>query len=209
MSCLLPSFSFHTTFCFVRHFLVLVVVSPRLARSLSLFLSLCVCVCVSLPSCFSTRFLLFIFTYIYFSSSSSSSLSSSFYALSCGLQILEILFFIFFSLPHTLFQREKRVFPDVDFACILLLACLQLGMRVPLEFVEKSNENKRRAALSHILICLSLSLLWIQFVWMTLWRWCTSVSERERGIMLLFVVVSQEKLDKRSTTTITITIIKH
>lgn len=133
----------------------------RLA-SRSLFLSLCqcVCVCVCLPSCFSTRFLLFIFTYIYFFSSSYSSLSSSsVYALSCGLQILEILFFIFFSLPHTLFQREKRVFPDVDFACILLLACLQLGMRVPLEFVEKSNENKRRAALSHILICLSLSLI--------------------------------------------------
>lgn len=32
-------------------------------------------------------------------------------------------------------------------------------MRVPLEFVEKSNENKRRAALSHILICLSLSFV--------------------------------------------------
>lgn len=157
-------FRFTHTFCFVRHFLVLVVFSPCISRSLSSSHSVSVYVC--LPSCFSTRFLLFIFTYIFFSSSSSSSLSlsSSFYALSCGLQILEILFFIFFSLPYTLFQREKRVFPDVDFACILLLACLQLGMRVPLEFVEKSNENKRRAALSHILICLSLSLSFVDSI---------------------------------------------
>lgn len=175
-------------FVFVSHtHFVLFATSLSLSLSclaLSLPLCQCVCVCVCLPSCFSTRFLLFIFTYIYFSSSSYSSLSSSssVYALSCGLQILEILFFIFFSLPHTLFQREKRVFPDVDFACILLLACLQLGMRVPLEFVEKSNENKRRAALSHICdLCLSLSYLWIQFVWMTLWRWCLSVSETQRG----------------------------
>lgn len=196
VSCLLPSFSFHT------HIFVLFATSlslscclcyshcTRASLSLPLPLPLCVRACVCLrvfPPDFCCLFLL--------TSSSSPHhplrlRRSRFTRSLVGYKFLKFFSsYFFFTHRRTLFQREKRVFPDVrqaGSACMLLLACLQLGMRVPLEF-EKSNENKTG---TH---SLSISLMWIQFVDDIVKVVCVLWSER--GVCTMLFGVSQEKLN--------------
>lgn len=79
---------------------------------------------------------------------------------------------------------------------MLLLACLQLGMRVPLEF-EKSNENKTRThSLSSSSSKQHISLMWIQFVDDIVKVVC--VVERERGMYAVWGFSGKTKLKHTS-----------
>lgn len=194
MSCLLPSFSFHThiLFCSPLPCPCRAVSPTPIARErLSPCVAVCVCACVCLrvfPPDFCCLFLL---------TSPPSHRRRRFTRSLVGYKFLKF-FSSFFSRTH--FSSGKNEFFQTSgwqalagSACILLLACLQLGMRVPLEF-EKSNENKTRthslSSSSSSTHSILISLMWIQFVDDIVKVVCVSLSERG----MLFGV-SQEKLD--------------
>lgn len=111
MSCLLPSFSFHThiLFCSPLPCPCRAVSPTPIARErLSPCVAVCVCACVCLrvfPPDFCCLFLL---------TSPPSHRRRRFTRSLVGYKFLKFFSSFFFS--HTLFQREKRVFPDVRLA---------------------------------------------------------------------------------------------
>lgn len=200
-------FRFTHTFCFVRHFLVLVVVSSRLALSLPLTLSMCVCVRVFAFVFFHPIFVVYFYLHLLLL------LILLFVVVVVSLRALLWAtnswnsFLHFFLVAAHTFPAGKTSFSRRRLR-MHSSSCLFTVRNAGASWIRRKEQRKQttRSALSHFDLSLSLICGFNLCGWHCeggVW-----VYARGRGgTMLLFVVVSQEKLDKRATTTITI--IKH